>query len=159
MNKDTLQISPPLSYFFMNNIHIILLIGVCFLFKVFVSDYIIVVIGLFVLSLLFKLGFSYLQFLSIKFTITEERVISEFGFFNTKIDYLEMYRIYDYQMNRSLLQKILNLMNVDLVTRDISTPVLRLHGISYNPELVNEIRNRVEYSKKVNNILELNQIT
>lgn len=105
------------------------------------------------------MGYNYLYFLSIKFIITEERVISEIGFFNTKIDYLEMYRIYDYQMNRSLLQKVLNLMNVDLITRDITNPILKLHGISYNSTLVDEIRNRVEHSKKINNILELNQIT
>lgn len=158
MNKDTLTISPPLTYFLMNNIHIALLIGACFLFKGYFADYITVAVGIFILLLFFRLGFSYLHFLSIKFIITEERVISQIGFFSIKIDYLEMYRIYDYQMNRTLLQKILNLMNVDLITRDITSPILKLHGISYNSELVDEIRNRVEYAKKVNNILELNQL-
>jgi uncharacterized membrane protein YdbT with pleckstrin-like domain len=159
MNKETLTISPPLSYFFINNIHIALLIGVSFLFKGYFPEYVSVAIGIFILLLFFRLGYNYLYFLSIKFIITEERVISEIGFFNTKIDYLEMYRIYDYQMNRSLLQKVLNLMNVDLITRDITNPILKLHGISYNSTLVDEIRNRVEHSKKINNILELNQIT
>jgi uncharacterized membrane protein YdbT with pleckstrin-like domain len=158
MNKETLTITPPLRYFLISNIHFALLIGACFLFKGRFEEYISVAIVIFILLLFFKLALNYLHYLSIRFIITEERVISEFGFFNTKVDYLEMYRIYDYQMNRSLLQKLFNMMNIYLITRDVTSPVLRMQGISFNSELIDIIRDRVEYSKKVKNIIELNQM-
>ncbi|MDR1502013.1 MAG: PH domain-containing protein, partial [Prevotella sp.] len=106
----------------------------CFLFKGRFEEYISVAIVIFILLLFFKLALNYLHYLSIRFIITEERVIFEFGFFNTKVDYLEMYRIYDYQMNRSLLQKLFNMMNIYLITRDVTSPVLRMQGISFNSD-------------------------
>lgn len=157
MDNSTITIRQKLSYFILNNIHIILIITVCFYFRGIYDMYVTLFLGLLVVLSLVKIVLNYLQFLSISYTITDQQIISKKGFFNKKTDFLEMYRIYDYQMNQSFLQKFFYLMNVDLISRDITSPVLKLHGIGYNSELVNLIRERVENSKRIKNVLEVNQ--
>jgi uncharacterized membrane protein YdbT with pleckstrin-like domain len=157
MDLEKILVRPQLSYFILNKIHIPLLIIACFFLKNIAGLYSVLILGIVLIILLFKFLFDFLEFINISYFITEQQIISERGFFYKKTNYMEMYRIIDYQTKRSLIHIILNLMNVELITMDVTTPILNIRGIKYNSNFVFTIRERDENAKKIQNILELSQ--
>jgi uncharacterized membrane protein YdbT with pleckstrin-like domain len=77
------------------------------------------------------------------------------GIFFKRIDQVEMYRIKDYVVTRSLLLQLFRLMDVMLKSTDSETPVIWLRGIP-SSDIIETIRDRVQEARKVNRIVELN---
>ena len=68
---------------------------------------------------------------------------------------MELYRVVDYQENRSPMQQITGLKNVTLLSGDRSLPKLTLRGIRGSSRIIEHIRIRVEYNKKRRGIYEI----
>ena len=101
------------------------------------------------------LAYQLLYFTRMKYIITAEQLIYIHGIFYHSTDYLELYRVVDYQQNRSLLQQILGLKTVVIQSGDRNTPILNLVGIKVKEDVVSVIRKRVEYNKKAKGIYEI----
>lgn len=99
----------------------------------------------------------YMMFYTItmKFTITDEQLIYEHGVLWRQREYIELYRVIDFQEHISFLQNIFELKTVTIFSGDRSTPRLLAPGIALNFPLVPEMRQRVEYNKRRKGIYEI----
>lgn len=99
-----------------------------------------------ILSLLLLYRYLYLR--RIRYCIGTEQLVSEYGIIRRKVDYMELYRIVDFQEHQSLLQQFCGLKTVRILSMDRNTPRLDLIGIFHRDDLVSIIRERVETNKR-----------
>lgn len=105
------------------------------------------------LSLILLYRFIYLR--RMRYRIGAEQLVSEHGIFRRKVDYMELYRIVDFQEHQSLLQQLCGLKTVSIFSMDRNTPRLDLIGIRRSNDIVAIIRERVEYNKRKKGIYEI----
>ena len=100
-----------------------------------------------VLTLLLLYRYIYLR--RIRYSIGTEQIVSEHGILCRKVDYMELYRIVDFQEHQSLLQQLCGLKTVRILSMDRNTPRLDLIGIRRREDIVSVIRERVEINKRI----------
>ena len=105
------------------------------------------------LSLILLYRFIYLR--RMRYRIGAEQLVSEHGIIRRKVDYMELYRIVDFQEHQSLLQQLCGLKTVSIFSMDRNTPRLDLVGIRSSNDIVAIIRERVEYNKRKKGIYEI----
>ncbi|MGB3586147.1 MAG: PH domain-containing protein [Tunicatimonas sp.] len=86
----------------------------------------------------------YLQVRTTRYTLTTERLVCEQGILHRTSDEVELYRIKDYTITASLLNRWLGLSDLILVTSDQTHPTLVLRGIIDAHAVKELIRNQVE---------------
>ena len=96
-----------------------------------------------------------LELCRIEYVITGEQLIYRHGVLFHSADYMELYRIVDYQESRTPVQQLTGLKNILLLSGDRTLPRLRMVGIRGNSRILDEIRARVEYNKKRRGIYEI----
>ena len=96
-----------------------------------------------------------LELCRIEYVITGEQLIYRHGVLFHSADYMELYRIVDYQESRTPVQQLTGLKNILLLSGDRSLPRLRMVGIRGSSRILDEIRVRVEYNKKRRGIYEI----
>lgn len=158
MKSNDLVLKPSFKYFILNNWYVPFIIGLLIYFKSYFNIYISFFAILISIILLLKTLYNLFFFMSIKFTITNEMIISEYGFFRKTIDYMELYRVFDYQIKQTVFENLFGLMSVFIIGRDVTNPSLKIFGINFDVLLIPKIRSLVEHSKRENNIYELNQM-
>lgn len=90
----------------------------------------------------------------VKYEINDQQIIYSRGVLNRKQDYLELFRIKDFEKDQPLLMRILNIMNFKLITSDQSHPVLVFSGVPVsNIHVV--IRELVQQARKRNRVFEI----
>ena len=107
------------------------------------------------LVLLIYLLFQYLYMSRMEYIITDDQIIFNHGVLSHNTDYMEMYRVIDYQQHRSLLQQISGLKTVTIYSGDRNTPKMDIIGINLCVDVVGEIRKRVEYNKQLKHVYEI----
>ncbi len=105
--------------------------------------------------LIFYLIYRYLFQINISWTISDEQLIYRRGVISIEIDYLELYRIYDYTEYSTFLDRIFHLKNVRIVSTDHTSPSLTIKGINYKEDLLTELRSKVEQRKDQRRIYEI----
>lgn len=101
------------------------------------------------------LFYRYIYLRRIRYRIGAEQLISEHGIIQRKTDYMELYRIVDFQEHQSLLQQLFGLKTVSIFSMDRNTPRLDLIGICHKDNIVALVRERVEYNKRKKGIYEI----
>lgn len=91
----------------------------------------------------------------IEYIITGDQLIFLHGVVSHSTDYMELYRVIDYQQHRSLMQQITGMKTVVIYSGDRNTPVMCLVGMKENHDVVGMIRERVEYNKQLKHIYEI----
>lgn len=91
----------------------------------------------------------------IRYIITEEQILYQHGVFSYVTDYIELYRVYDYQQNSDLLQQITGMKTVIVMANDRNTPVMNIIGIKKDVDIITQIRRRVEYNKERKQVYEI----
>ena len=86
----------------------------------------------------------YLQVRTTRYTLTTERLVCEQGVLHRTSDEVELYRIKDYTITASLLNRWLGLSDLILVTSDQTHPTLVLRGIIDAHAVKELVRNQVE---------------
>ena len=104
---------------------------------------------------LLVLLYRYIYLRRIRYDITAEQLVCERGILLRKVDYMELYRIVDFQEKQSILQQICGLKTVSILSMDRNTPRLDLLGMKRSDRIVTLIRERVEYKKKKKGIYEI----
>lgn len=107
------------------------------------------------LLLLLILLYRFIYLRLIRYHIGGEQLVSEHGILLRRIDYMELYRIVDFQEHQTLLQQLCGLKTVIIFSMDRNTPRLELTGIRRNENIVPLIRKRVEYNKRKKGIYEI----
>ena len=98
-------------------------------------------------------GCLYLKML--KFIISSEQLIIEHGVFRRKCDYIELYRVVDYGVNRDILEQLFGLKTVSIYSGDRTNPKLDIYGVKENIDVVSIIRERVEWNRQMKHIYEV----
>lgn len=96
-----------------------------------------------------------IDFARIEYIVTGEQLVFKHGVLFHSSDYMELYRVVDYQENRSPMQQLTGLKSVTLLSGDRSLPKLTLRGIRGSSRIIDQIRIRVEYNKKRRGIYEI----
>lgn len=92
---------------------------------------------------------------NMKFTFSEELLMYEYGVFNKRVEYLELYRVVDFHERINVIQNLFGLKTVVLHSGDRSTPTLIIPGIDRHYPLVAIVRQRVESGKRSKGIYEI----
>ena len=106
------------------------------------------------LALVFKVYYRYVYLKGMLYTVTGEQLVYEHGVFTRSRDYIELYRIVDFDEKRSFLQLILGLKTIVVHSGDRTMPKLRIIGIREATDVVGCLRERVSYNRKRMNIHE-----
>ncbi len=87
----------------------------------------------------------------VKYEIATDQIKYSRGIFQRRVDFLEMFRIKDFDQQQSLTMRILGIMHIRLMTSDISHPMLELKGIPVS-NITDVIRGLVEKARKENSV-------
>ena len=106
------------------------------------------------LLLVLKVCYSLLFLKKMVYTITGEQLVYEHGVFTRSRDYIELYRVVDFDEKRSFLQLLLGLKTIIVHSGDRTMPKLKIIGIREKADVVSCLRERVSYNRKRMNIHE-----
>ncbi len=91
----------------------------------------------------------------IRYHIGSEQLTSAHGVFQRSTGYIELYRVVDFHEHQTLLQQIFGLKTVTVLSMDRTTPKLDLIGLPKRINIVDVIRERVEFNKQRKGIYEI----
>jgi len=163
MNQKTIPstgditLKPTLAYWIINNtFSIIFIIAVIVLNDIFTNYEILRYVFLILsLGIIVRTFYNYIDTLiCTSWVITDEQITIHKGVFSKSKSYIELYRVTDYEENKSFIQALTNNTNVTIISGDKSTPELRITGIKEGTNIVNKIRQRVELQKQIKGIFE-----
>jgi membrane protein YdbS with pleckstrin-like domain len=83
-----------------------------------------------------------------RYRITNERLFDESGIIFQRVEQMELIRIRDYEVKRSILQRILGLGDVVAIGRDRTSPKLTLRWVRDPLHVAELLRTAVEASKR-----------
>ena len=106
------------------------------------------------LALVVKVCYRLVYLRQMVYTITGEQLVYEHGVFSRSRDYIELYRVVDFDEKRSFLQLLLGLKTIVVHSGDRTMPKLRMVGIREAADVVGCLRERVSYNRKRMNIHE-----
>ena len=147
-------IKPHLMQFVINELHLFVLTSVGFVYAG-IDDAILSTL-VFVLSVLLSLCLAYrmVYLCRMRYVISNEQLMFEHGVFHREVDYLELYRVVDFNESQNFLQQLFRLKTVSIYSGDRTTPRLDIIGVPMKEELVTAIRERVETNKRRRSIYE-----
>lgn len=93
------------------------------------------------------------------YTLTEQRLIIQYGVFDIITSETELYRIKDYQLQQPFFLRIFGLSTIVLASADKINPNIILYGIKDGLTTINAIRNQVEIVRDRHNIRALDIVT
>ena len=148
-------IKPHCMQFVINELHLLVLINVGFVYAG--MDGAILSPLVLMLSLLLSLCLAYrLAYLCrMRYIIGNEQMVFEHGVFHREVDYLELYRVVDFNESQTFMQQLFHLRTVSIYSGDRTTPRLDIIGVPKKEELVAIIRKRVETNKRRRSIYEI----
>lgn len=155
--SNELILKPQFTYWLLKNFHLLFLAVLLLLLSNYFKGYeILRYIGsILSLVLLIIIFYKYVNtLLCTKWKVTAEQIEIYKGVFAKSVNYIELYRINDYQEKKSFLQALMNNSNVYIYSGDKSNPVLEITGIAKGTEVIKLIRERVEMQKSTKRIYE-----
>ncbi|MBK6999887.1 MAG: PH domain-containing protein [Rhodoferax sp.] len=100
-----------------------------------------------VIGAVFAIPYAIWKYLVVKcqrYELTSQRLKIHSGVFNKRMEEIELYRVKDTKFDQPLLFRLFGLGNVTLVSSDVTTPVVFIHGIQDAQQLRERIRTLVE---------------
>lgn len=107
------------------------------------------------IAILLYLLYQVLYLIRMEYIITSDQIIFLHGVISQSTDYMELYRVIDYQQHRSLMQQMTGLKTIIIYSGDKNTPIMRIIGMKEEVDVVAEIRRRVEYNKQLKHVYEI----
>ena len=109
------------------------------------------------LTVLFSLQllYSFIYIRSIEYRITDQQIIIEQGVFKRSTDYMELYRVIDFNEHRSIMQQICALKTITIYAGDKNMPTLHIIGVKNHYDIISELRSRIIYARELFRIYEV----
>lgn len=152
---DTLSCSPNWFQYFINEFWWLVLCGISAWLYVFAEFDYHEYFGYAVFILVMYLAYKIMYIARTEYIVTSEQLILLSGVFSHSTDYVELYRIVDYQQHQSAIQQLVGLKTVTIFSGDRNNPKVNLIGIKAKEDIVSTIRIRVEYNKRLKGVYEL----
>lgn len=99
--------------------------------------------------------YRYMYIIFTSYTLTAETLTVRTGVVARSYNNLELYRVKDYLITQSALERIFGIMTVKLITTDTTNPELLLQGIPVS-NITETIRDLVQKARLNNRIFEIN---
>ncbi len=149
MTKTTnIYLKPKPIFWLISNLFTILLVASAILICNHYKDYheLIKYVGLLITLVGFLfLFYKYIDMLiCTNWIITDEQLIIKKGVFIRTVNYIELYRIYDYEEKQTFIQSLFNITTLCIHSGDKSHPVLPMYGLKKDDTIISTIRGRVE---------------
>ena len=109
---------------------------------------------LMVLALL-VLGYHILKVWCIRYEITTEELKHSHGILSRKHEFIELYRIKDFQVDLPLVYRIFGLGNLIIYTSDKTSPIFYLRAIKNPGSIYAILRDRVERNRREKHVFEV----
>ena len=151
MNQKIVLLRPALSFAILKNINLIILTIMILILSVFINVHEIAFASIVPAILLI---YRIMYWRMVKYEISSSQIKYTRGVFQINIDFLEMYRIKDFDQRQSLVMRLLSIMHIHLMTSDITHPVLELKGIPKS-NIADVLRKLVLKSRKENRVYEV----
>jgi membrane protein YdbS with pleckstrin-like domain len=103
--------------------------------------------------IMIKIAYGLIYYKLLKYELFKDCLIVKEGVFTNRINFLELYRVKDYSVYQSFFMKLFNMMSIQLITSDKSTPILNINGIPKS-EVFNLIREYVEEQRIIKGVRE-----
>lgn len=100
-----------------------------------------------VIGAVFAIPYAIWKYLVVKcqrYELTSERLKIHSGVFNKRMEEIELYRVKDTKFDQPFWFLLFGLGNVTLVSSDVTTPVVFIHGVKDAQQLREQIRTLVE---------------
>jgi uncharacterized membrane protein YdbT with pleckstrin-like domain len=104
---------------------------------------------------LLRLGYRILKTRCMRYEITPEELEYHSGIFSRKHEYIELYRVKDFEVERPLLYRLFARGNLILYTSDKTTPVFRMQAIRKPEETYTVLRAFVERIRRLKRVYEV----
>ncbi len=156
MSQD-IVLKPSFAYWAVRNIVFVLLIAALLMLDGVYGQYpIFRYVGMIAAVALFnRVFFDYIRLLLVtRWVVSDEQIKFVRGIFVKRVDYIELYRVFDYSESRSIIQSLFALTTIYIHSGDKSHPVLRINGIRRDASIIPMIRERAEAQKKRRGIYE-----
>lgn len=114
-----------------------------------------ILVGIASLVLALTIVTRYISLTAVSWIVNEDTICRVQGYFSKKTDYVELYRVVDYQESQTFLQKIMKVKTVTVVSTDKTDALMEIYGIRESLDLVKIIRERVEKCKHDKRIYEI----
>lgn len=98
------------------------------------------------LSVYLTYQFIYLR--SIKYHVSSQQLVTTYGVIHRERNYMELYRVVDFNEHQSLMQRICGLKTITIFSTDKNTPELKLIGIRDSLDVVGYLRPLVFYNRQ-----------
>ncbi|WP_299578026.1 PH domain-containing protein [uncultured Sunxiuqinia sp.] len=102
-----------------------------------------------------NLVYHMLRIQSIRYEITAEELQFHSGILSRKHEYIELYRVKDFQVQRPLIYRIFGLGNLLIYTSDKTTPVLKMAAIRNPRTIYKTLRDLVEQNRREKHVFEV----
>jgi uncharacterized membrane protein YdbT with pleckstrin-like domain len=89
-----------------------------------------------------------------KWIITDEQILIKKGVFSKTVNYIELYRVYDYKEKKTFIQALFRNTTIYIYSGDKSHPILCMYGLNEDNSIISTIRQRVEKQREVKRIYE-----
>ncbi|MCB0192692.1 MAG: PH domain-containing protein [Anaerolineae bacterium] len=110
-----------------------------------------IVIGLILTPVLIGLFFLLnvvIQLLSVRYTLTSQRLFIKTGLIARDIEEIELFRIKDVKVEQSVMQRILGYGTITIISNDETAPLLYLTGVSNPVKKKEQIRTYVRMARE-----------
>ena len=104
---------------------------------------------------LLRLGYRILKTSCMRYEITPEELEYHSGIFSRKHEYIELYRVKDFEVERPFLYRLFGRGNLILYTSDKTTPVFRMLAIRKPEETYTVLRAFVERNRRLKHVYEV----
>lgn len=91
----------------------------------------------------------------ITYEISSDEIRKESGILSRKHEFIELYRVKDYSVDKPFLYRMFGLGNLTLYTSDRTSPIFFLQAIPDPQEKYQIIRDLVEHNRKVKHVFEV----
>jgi uncharacterized membrane protein YdbT with pleckstrin-like domain len=151
MDTKTIVLRPTWSFAIWSNFkYFLLLLVVLNLAFIFKKNYLFLLGLIPILIALYKIAY----WRNVEYEVSKTQVIYKRGVLGRKVDYLELYRVKDFEQRQSLFMRMINIMDLKLITSDKNNPVLLFKGIPYSNMAV-VIRELVERARVTGRVFEV----
>lgn len=119
------------------------------------DHYVALAVVLMTVFMLSVLAIRYAMLVCVRWTVEDEMLCRTSGVLSRNTDYIELYRIVDYQESRTFTQRLLGVKTVTIYSTDKSDAVSDIPGVPADMDLIGMLREKVEECKRERNIYEI----
>ncbi len=116
------------------------------------SVYIICTLFCWLIIPIFYAIWRHLELKSTQYQITDQRIRRKFGFFSTRTDEIELYRVRDTRLDEPFFLRMFGLGSILVMSSDRLTPAIYLYAVAGAGEVRERIRFAVEHAREAKGV-------